>query len=280
MLKARAKSILFHVIRQKDERRAVAAAVSLGLALLPLPALAQAWTREKGETRVIESLLYTTSKRGFDDSGRTVDIQNYDRLELYVLAEHGVTDDLTLLVTPSLRHVKIENSSESTGLGFVDVGARYRVGRTDRLTFAVQGLVRIPGQRDGTIPAQIGSTNTEFDVRGQMGASLGTGGSFAILEGGYRHRTGAPPDEVRIDATVGVRAAPRVLLIANSFNTISTGRGRGDVFNRRYRYHNAFLSAAYEVSPRVTLQLGATGTVAGRNALRERGFFAGAWLRF
>lgn len=241
------------------------------------PAAAQAFTQEKGHGRVISSLLWSASDKGFDDDGKVVDIADYRKTEVYFLAEYGLTDDLTLLVTPSLRDVSVDGGSDSSGLGYTDVGARYALVRSGGLVVSAQGLARFPGQKRRDVLAQVGSTDMEYDLRGQAGYSFGAG-SFAILEGGYRLRSGEPPNAFNIDATLGIRAAPRLLLLASSYNAISDGRGRG-VF-APYRYHNVYLSGAYDVSRHVTVQLGVSGTVAGRNALRERGLVGGLWYRF
>ncbi len=259
--------------------RSFAVQLAAGLATLALPAAAgaQGFTQREGEGRVITSVIYSHSARGFGDDARVQDIPDYDKLEVYLLGEYGLTDDLTLLATPSFRDVQVRGERDSTGLGFTDLGARYRLASSDRFTVSAQALVRIPGQTRRDRLAQIGQTDMEYDLRAQGAASFGAG-HFAILEGGYRWRSGEPPNETHLDATIGIRAAPRWLLLASSYNTLSDGAGRG-VF-RRYRYHNAYLSAAYDLTPAVTLQLGALGTVAGRNALRERGAFAGVWFRF
>lgn len=238
---------------------------------------AQAFTQPEGEGRVIATAIYSHSDKAFDDNANSVDIADYEKTEIYLLGEYGVTDDLTLLVTPSYRGVSIDGGDDDDGFGFLDLGARYRVAAGDNYVLSVQGLVRIPGNERWNGFAQVGQTDTEFDLRAQGGASFGDG-HFAILEGGYRLRTGDPPDEFHVDATLGFRAAPRWLFIANSFNVISNGAGEG-IFPEQ-RYHNIYASAAYEASPRLTFQFGGVATVAGRNALRERGFFAGAWFRF
>jgi protein XagA len=242
-----------------------------------VPAAAQAFTQAEGKGRVISSVIYSRSTRGFDDDGHVRDIPDYEKLEVYLLGEYGVTDALTLLATPSFRDVQVRGEEDSTGLGFTDFGARYRVAAGGRFTLAVQGLVRIPGQTRRDRLAQVGQTDMEYDLRAQ-GAVTFKGGHFAIVEGGYRWSSGDPPDQVNIDATLGVRATPRLLLLASTYNSLSDGAGR-DIF-RPYRYHNAYFSAAYDLSPAVTLQVGALGTMAGRNALRERGAFGGVWFRF
>jgi hypothetical protein len=264
--------------RTDAARLMVATATLAGTPLvIARPVAAQAFTQREGEGRVISSVIYSRSTRGFDDDARVRDIPDYDKLEVYLLGEYGVTDDLTLLATPSFRDVQVRGEDDSTGLGFTDLGARYRVASGDRFAVSLQTLVRIPGQTRRDRLAQVGQTDIEYDLRAQGGVSF-DGGHFAILEGGYRWRSGDPPDQVNVDATVGLRAAPRLLLLASSYNTISDGSGQG-VF-RRYRYHNLYLSAAYDVSPWVTAQVGTLATVAGRNALRERGLFGGLWFRF
>ena len=250
---------------------AAALAVSAG------PAAGQAFTQPQGEGRVITSVLYSHSDRAFDDRSQSSTIPDYDQLNVYFLGEYGLTDDLTILATPSIRLVDVRGAPDSHGLGYTDVGARYRVAHDGNALFSVQGLVRIPGQTRQDRLAQVGQTGFEYDLRGQGAVTFGAG-SFAIVEGGYRWRAGDPPNEAHVDATIGLRASPRLWFIANSYNTISDGSGQG-VF-RRFRYHNLYVSTAYDVSRHVTLQFGALGTVAGRNALRERGLFGGLWYRF
>lgn len=241
------------------------------------PAFAQAFTQAKGQGRVITSVLYSHSDKAFNDDAHAADIPNYDQLNVYFIGEYGVTDDLTLLATPSVRIVDVKGAPDSHGLGYTDLGARYRVAHSGNAVFSLQALARIPGQKRRDVLAQVGQTDMEYDLRAQGAVTFGKG-SFVNVEGSYRFRAGDPPNETHIDATLGIRATPKLLLLANSFNTISDGSGQG-VF-RRYRYHNVYGSAAYDVSQRVTLQLGALGTVAGRNALRERGLFTGLWFRF
>lgn len=67
--------------------------------------------------------------------------------------------------------------------------------------------------------------------------------------------------------------------LGSVYNTISDGGGR-DIFADSFRYHTALVSAVYDVSDRFSVQVGATATVAGKNALRERGPTLGLWYRF
>lgn len=260
----------------------IIAAAGTTLALLhAVAADASPWTLRKGEGQAIVTGVYSHSARGFDADGNTVDIPDYDKQELYLLAEYGVTDDLTLLATPSFRHVGIAGrDDDTTGLGYTELGGRYRVASGSNWVASVQATARIPGTRRRDSLAQVGNTDAEYDVRAMGGVSfsLGSMPGFASLEGGYRVRDGDPPNEFRADATLGVRPAGRVLLYALVSNSWSDGAGQG-VFDA-YRYHNAFLNAVYDVSDRWSLQVGGLATVSGRNALRERGVTGGVWFHF
>jgi len=76
-----------------------------------------------------------------------------------------------------------------------------------------------------------------------------------------------------------LRVAPKFMVMAFSSNTFADGKGRG-IFAQDFRYHNLFLTGAYDLTDRITIQAGVMGTVAGVNALRERGGTVGLWYKF
>ncbi len=254
--------------------------VFAAIALPVSGANAAAWTMPQGQGRVIVDGFWSSSDKGYDSHSNAVDIPNYRKTEVYALTEYGLTDDLTLILTPSFRDVSVKGGDDSSGFGYTDLGARFRVGQGHNWVASFQGTARIPGKRRTDNLAQVGSTDAEYDVRAQVGTSFGENGDggFIIVEGGYRFRSDDPPNEFHADVTVGYRPTPRLLLLGSSYNTISDGSGSG-IF-ARHRYDNLYLSGVYDVSPRIALQLGAMGTLAGKNALRERGLFVGCWFRF
>lgn len=260
------------------------ASIGLAVAAALVPsgaAWASAWTQPQGSGQAILTGVYSSSDKGYDANGDTVEIDDYEKTEAYLLLEYGVTDDLTLMATPSFRHVEIKGAGDDTsGLGYTELGARYRLAHGDSWVASVQGSVRIAGEKRRDSLAQVGSTDSEYDLRGLVGTSFKLGGTdgFVDLQGAYRLRDGDPPNEYRADVTLGLRPAKRVQVLAQLFNTWSDGAGQG-VFSS-YRYHNAYLSAVYDVSPNVSVQLGGLATLGGRNALRERGLTGAVWFRF
>jgi hypothetical protein len=91
-------------------------------------------------------------------------------------------------------------------------------------------------------------------------------------------RTGKPADEIRLDATLGVRARADVLLLGQLLNTVSVGHA--ELPERSLRAHKLQLSAVYDIDKRWSLQLGGFSTLAGRNNIQENALFAAVWLKF
>ena len=257
---------------------ALGALVASGLAASP--AHAGPWTMNAGDGRVITSVIYSHSEKSFDSSGQSIDGPDYDQLMAFFLTEYGVTEDLTLIANPGVKWVGIEGQEDETGIDSVELGARYRLFHDDRLVVSAQVSGFVPGTlRNEPVP-QISGNRPQFEARLQAGYgfNLGKLNGFASIEGGYRVRTGAPPDEFRGDATLGVHATNRLMLIGNLFNSWSNGAGQAGFPS--YRYSNLYAGTVYELSPRVSFQFGGLATVTGRNALRERGLYSGFWIKF
>ena len=230
--------------------------------------------------QAIVTVYYSQSDQGFDNNGDVTDINDYNKFEVFLLAEYAVNDDLTLIFNPSFRDVSVEGGDNSTGLGYTAIGARHDVLEDEKGWVALEGTVRIPGVERADNLAQVGSTDMEYDVRARAfrNIKLGQVPGFIDAQGGYRFRDGDPPNEFHADLTVGIRPSPDWLLMAQSFSTISDGSGEG-IFDE-FSYHNVQLSAVKSIANGVSLQFGLVGIVSGRNALRERGAFGGIWIDF
>lgn len=238
------------------------------------------WTMNAGDGRVIATIIDSHSAERFDSTGESVDAVDYDQLMAFFLTEYGLTDDLTLIANPGLKRIRIDGRDDKMGIDSVELGARYRLFHGDRLVVSAQVTGFIPGALRTEAVPQISGDQPQFEGRLQAGYGfrLGTIDGFASIEGGYRIRTGSPPDEFRGDLTLGMHATDRLMLIGNLFNTWSNGSGRAGFPS--YRYSNLYTGGVYELSPRLSVQIGGLVTVTGRNALRERGLYSGVWVKF
>ena len=264
---------------QRQRWRAAAAAIVAGT-LSATSAGANPWLMPKGEGRVIVTGIYSHADKIFDSSGDSVEAPDYDQLMAYFLTEYGLTDDITLVANPGLKKIDIEDGDSHFGLDNVEVGARYRLFHDERWVISAQATAFVPGTTRNAGIAQIGGSDFQAEGRLQAGYgfSLGKLRGFTSVEGAYRWRSGDPPNEFHGDATLGLHASDRLLVIGNVFNTWSAGRGSNGFPS--YRYSNLYAGGVYDVSRRVAVQLGGLATVTGRNALRERGVYTGLWLKF
>jgi hypothetical protein len=255
---------------------------SLLIAATAGPVIAGAWTQGKGKGQVIAAGTVTRSTHEFDDEGDAVPIPRYDKAEANILFEYGLTDWLTVMAQPQLMWTGIAQptDAEASGLGYTDLGARARLWSDKDSVFSAQAFARAPGQHDEDNAAAVGKTDPEFDIRALYGRSFTLDGKGAFIDAqlGYRFRFDDPPNEVRLDLTFGIRPDPKLLLLAQSFNTFADGSAQGVFADGRE--HKVQLSAVWELDAVWSVQLGGIATIAGENSLRERGVIAAIWRKF
>ena len=258
---------------------------TLGLLLLlgSPTVFAGAWTQPAGTGEAYLSTDATSNDRYFDDSGNSFSNQTYRKVETQLRVEYGITDSLTGFVGPSLLSTSVGGSTDRNyfGPGYTDFGLRRRLYTDGTNVFSVEATVRVPGASGSNNPAEIGYTGMEYDLRALYGRNfqLGSWPAFADAELAWHIRNGAPPDEYRVDLTLGARPAAQWLVLLQSFSVISSGAGRG-VFNVPYRYYKIQPSVVWNFAPKWSAQLGAVTTIAGRNSWREQGVVAGLWRQF
>jgi hypothetical protein len=254
----------------------------LGALVSAAPAYAGAWTLEAGRGHAIVTATTSGASEVFDGAGRTVAAPRYRKFEFQALFEYGVADWITAIVSPGLQHIDIAApiSANRSGLGNSEFGARYRILDGGNWIFSGQSTVRVPGTFDTGNPAAVGHNRIEFDLRLLFGYSFAFGGwpAFLDLQVAQRFRLGDAPNEMRMDATLGMRPAPQWLVMAQLFNVISQG-GSPPLFPS-YDYHKFQLTVVYELTRQWSMHAGGFTTYHGRNALREDGLQFGAWYRF
>lgn len=253
-------------------------ALALVLNLAAIVAHADPYVQAKGQGRVLITAINNKSARSFNDHGHIADANRYDQQELYVSAEYGLSDDLTLVINPSYRNARMENAGSVRGMNYTEVGLRRRLAHDASWIVSTQVLARVPGQRRSGQAAQTGNTSTDLDLR--LGGAYGTTRTFVTAEGGYRLRSGRQANEFHADFTAGWHANSRLMLLASLYNTWSDGRSTAGSLEQKYNYGDFFLNAAYQINDRVSVMLGYRMTVYGRNALRQRGPLLGFWITF
>ncbi len=161
------------------------------------------------------------------------------------------------------------------GLGLGAVGARIRLLTYGDYVFSFETTLRGASQDarrflDMRDPTQI-------DARFLMGrpfSILGMTG-FVDTQLGLRTR-GQNGDEIRMDVTAGLRPVDRLLLMAQSFSAVAPHGGMA-TFVAAQKFQ---LSAVYEATPSISLQLGGVTALEGVNSPAERGIVSALWFRY
>lgn len=262
-----------------------------GLAGFCLGAQAGAWTQRDGGASAFLQTTATWSSQAFDGAGNLFANRSYDKVSTQLFLEYGASDWLTLLMAPELLQIQVGAGepgavdgapSRYSGFGYTDVGARARLATGDGWIASAQAVLRIPGAKPSEGLAAIGYADAEVDLRLMAGFAFTLFDRPAILdlEAAQRVRQGAPPDEFRLDLTLGVRVAPDWLLLVQSFNVISEGAGQGPVFDFSYAYYKIQVGGMYDVTPHLSFMLAGVTTWYARNAVQENGMVGAMLVRY
>lgn len=251
--------------------------------LPPRAAWAGAFTLAPGEGKLFVSGTLTSGDHYFDRDGRLKSRARYDKYDLQAYGEYGLRDGLTIFGATGLQKIGVAGADgdKRKGFGRSEAGLRMRHLQKDGWIVSSQTSVVIAGAPDNARLTVVGESDDQFDTRALVARSFELFGkpAFVDLAAGYRMRGGDPADEIRLDATFGVRPAPRWLLLAQNFNTFGTARWTGP-YPLRQRIHKVQCVAIYDLTETLSLVSAAFVTPDARDALDERGATLGLGLRF
>lgn len=269
-------------------------------ALFPSPGGAGAFLQPAGEGQVIVTTAFSDATKAYDARGRLISAPSFSKFEVRTYVEYGAADWLTIVAEPSYMNFRgaspqfdqlnllIEEAKAGAplllpsaprprfaGIGSGWLGARVRLVEFGSLIISLEASLRAatPSAR------QFLDMKGQFqeDVRLQFGRPIEFFGmaGFADAQIGYRGR-GQNGDEIRADFTYGLRPFDDVLLLAQSFTAVAPWDS-GSTFTASQKFE---LSAVYDVTNNISVQLGALAAVHGINASAERGVVSALWYRF
>ncbi|WP_279478954.1 hypothetical protein [Aureimonas sp. SK2] len=257
---------------------AIAAASAMAQLLAAGEASAGAWTLERGSGLAIVTAGGSQASGAFDGDRRSRATSRFRKAEIQVLAEYGVTDRFTLRGRTEWRQLRFEAREPDSGLGVSEIGGRFRLMQRGGFVASAEANLRIAEADPALDPAGAGLLEGGAEGRLLAGYGFSVNGMAAFVDGQGAYRVAGPTkaDEIHADLTFGLRPRADLLLLAQSFSVVGL---EADGIEG-YDAHKLQLSAVYDVTPTVAVQAGGWGTVAGRNALDERGLLAALWLKF
>ena len=238
-------------------------------------AMAGAYLQPAGEGQVIVQAAATQTTRAFDAMGRPGRRPSWQKAEIEAYAEYGLADWATLIASPSLMYFHNAGARPASyaGLSESEIGAKMRLLLYGPAIFSAQATLRTTGAvLGGGTRALAGQGGLRADARLMAGAGFAVFGfsGFVDAQLGYRTSLRGLAGEVHADATAGIRPVERVLLMLQSFSTVSA----------KMQSHKLQISAVYDLTKALSVQIGVFATMAGRNAPQEKGVISALWVRF
>lgn len=250
--------------------RRISAMAGVGLALVMMApgARSSPWPQPEGGGQLLISTTFQhLNVQGYDSQGRPSGRGSLDQLSVSPYWEHGLTQRWTIGIQPRLQASWMDlGYSRSNGVGLADAAlfARYAVWRDNGMVLSLQGTGVTPGTASTTSP-RIAEMNGSAEGRALFGISrtIRDINVFMGLEAAYRLRFGSNADEVRLDATIGLRPAERWFVFAQSLNTLGMRNATGS--GADYSVYKAALAVSYTVTPQHSVVAAYTRDLGGRN---------------
>lgn len=263
-------------------------------ALAPVCLQADAWTQEQGHGQfILTASLFETSNT-FDENGNATRFDYQGTFRQFLLnpyLEYGLTNRTTLVVNAFVPFLAFSNQygrQTSAGLGDVETSLRRRLNSSESpMPISAQLTILFPTYAATQQPAP-GNHQVDVESKLMIGRSLRLAGhtGFGSLGAGYRYRTGAPADQFRSDATLGVDLSKRFMVMAQFFGITGMRNGQPLLFNGNPNAQSDFdlykgqLSLVTRLAARTRLQLGWNDAFAGRSTGRGQTALVALWQDF
>lgn len=258
-----------------------------------------AWTQPAGKWFTAQQLSYFETSHFVDETGDKSRQNEFRKYEWNSYAEYGVTDDTTVGINLFLHQLEADDEDAAfippqrftrTNFGLADAELLLRrklwQSKDGSTVVSVQPLIKFPSlYEDGQQPLS-GTDDFDAELRLQSGYSFSFLGQhhYLKLDGGYRKRFGAWRDQLKFDATLGLRLSERVTFMPQYFLTQraeGTGIGTASLgVANDYDLQKGQVSLLYDITPETTLQLGVFTHLRARNTGNGDGLLFGVWHRF
>jgi protein XagA len=265
------------------------------------PAVAGAWVYPEGRGQVILTTLLAGARMAYGPDGRLVATPPYRKLEARAYLEHGLTDWLTLVGEGSaMRFSGAASQSydpvealiaeakaglplsappptavKYQGLGLGAVGARLRLLDDGGFVVSTQASLRTASQEARRFLDM--REALQVDARLLIGRKFELAGFTGFVDTQLGTRSGGQNgNEFRLDLTAGLRPFDRLLIMGQSFSAFAPhGARKSSITEQKFQ-----LSAVFEATPSISLQIGGVVALGGVNAPAEQGIVSAIWWRY
>ena len=265
------------------------------LLTLPGQAFAGAWTQDKGNTQIILTGSYYGANKLWDNSGHKQSQPSYGKYELNPYLEYGLQDGLTAGASLTLQRTHQDKAAPGVfsasagqsnwGMGDSEFFLRKRVFQNGTYVLSVEPMVKVPSPESAADQPRIGSSHYDAGVGVSGGYTFEAYGHqhYADIDTQFRHRFGAPHDQVHLAGTLGINVAPQWTIMPQTFVTLRTDSNPSNAFTQSpdddYNLTRLQLSALYKMSEDLSLQFGGFTDIDGKNAGTGNGLLVALWKK-
>ncbi|HET9133360.1 MAG TPA: hypothetical protein VFN90_03570 [Gemmatimonadales bacterium] len=164
---------------------------------------------------------------------------------------------------------------ESSGFGATGFFVMQRLAQGKAGVLSIQPRIDLPLLFDPDVRPALGPVEADAELRLLYGTGYGAFGRRGFISASAGVSTiRAGNDEIRYDLTVGMDVAPRLLVMAQTFNVAALADGGGIAYSAT----KVGLSGVVRLSKAVGIVAGASRGISGKNTARERTYSIGIWL--
>ncbi|MGA9657979.1 MAG: hypothetical protein WBQ60_02615 [Asticcacaulis sp.] len=248
------------------------------LLICPLQAQAGAWPQAPGHSQIIVSYEPATAQEAFDPTGqRTIALTGWEQNDGSVFLDYGISQRLTLTTKLNFKDYRTDYTRFS-GLGSVEIGARWTVHKSDSFVLALGTSLEGLGKARRNDFEAGGRPGTDADLRAYFGKNIQLFGQNAFVDiQAARHLRAHEASQWRLDSTLGVKTSDRWMLMTQIFagQTDPAPWGRARWVNVQYS-----MVRSLGLSHATSLQLGIRQTIYGENVPAVQALILGLWQNF
>jgi protein XagA len=255
---------------------------------------AGAWLLAADKSQIIFNGSWTEANHRFDKNGKPRISGRFTKQEFSTTFERGWSDTLTIIGGINAKHQAIPDSDfyagglrAHTASFAILAGGRVKLWSNSQSVFSLQSTVQTSGERAIPHNQRKMDAPVESEVRLLAGHSFSIPAfstqaynipAFVDFQTAYRWRGGSNTDEVRFDATLGIRPLPHLLVMLQSFNSVAVDQDKR-FGSKRATQHKIQASAVYDMNEQWAVQGGIFASLKGKEALRERGALLAVWRK-
>ena len=245
-------------------------------------AYAGAWTAPEGAAYHKLALNYFKSDKSFDTSGDliaytdngTTPISEFRDTNISYYGEFGIRDNFTVFVSAAFKDLESDQPGgtlSNSGIGDIDLGARYNLYNGPKGVFSAQGLIKVPEAYDEKDTVPLGNGQYDYELRMLYGNSSLYPLYYGV-ELGYRWRSKDPSDEWKYLLEAGYTINPKYYVRAKLDGTYSARNGAkvldvsgNPTLTNEYDLGKAEFTIGYTISKEMMLEGTWTPTPYGKN---------------